>query len=317
MSVRSASSVYVQYGIESTFGGGATQTKLFGRNQRATGLEWSNQQIALPQLFDPRYRDFLYNANAGNVNMEFTLSNPWIFTWMFGASSYSAGDPDTHTWDSDPATNALIRLAPTGHIEIGMDNTANIVRNAKGVVATSLNLKTSIDNPVEASMQLKWGLEDNISTTLDSSVATDLTSMVPFNFTQATVELPVATTLGTIQDLDFTININTDLLRQLGTPDAVDAWRKLIEITGRVTLAFETQTEIDQIRARVPENDMKILFTNGLTGDNERSIQINLGEVSLSKHGTDHSPGELVLQNFEFQALDIQVVAKNEDTVEP
>lgn len=318
MGIRSSSSAYVQYGLESTFGGGATQVALFGKNQKATGLEWTNNQIALPQLYDPRYCDFLYNSNAGSVNMEFVLSNPWIFSWLFHdpTSALDTGTRYDHTWDTDPAVNSNIRTPPTGHLEIGVDHDTNVVRNAKGVICTSLNMKTSIDNPVDCSMQLKWGLEDNISTTLDSSVATD-GNFKPYNFTHATVEFPVATTQATVQDLDLTINVNMELLRGLGTPDAVDSWRKLIEITGRVNMAFEDSSHLQKVRDRAEVADMKILISNGLAGDDLKSIQLNLGRVSVSKHGSALSAGELILQDFDFQALELDILAKNDSASQP
>lgn len=312
--VRTASSVYALIGWEATFGGGASNTQLFGKDQEISSLEFSNNQRALPQLYTPEIKNFLYGRNSGGCGVKYVLSNPFQFTNIFNVpvSEILASGITTRTWSSDPAVNSNARLLKSSHLEIGGALTgANVVRNAKGVITQSINFKTSIDNPVDVNQQLIWGIEDAVGTTLNASVPTD-SGFTPYNFVEATVEMPDNTVLATVQDLDLTFNINSELLYGLGSANAVKAYRKLFEMTGKVTLAFEDATHFNQVKARTELADMEIIFTNGLSSTDLRSITITFTGVGLSKHGVPSIiPGEPVFQEFDFQCRSVQVVSKD------
>lgn len=312
--VRSASSFYALIGWESSFGGGASNTQLFGKDQEITSLEFSNNQRALPQLYTPEIKNFLYGRNSGSCSVKYVLSNPFQFTSLFNVpiSEVLASGITTRTWSSDPSVNSNIRLLKSLHLEMGAALTgANVVRNAKGVVTQSINFKTSIDNPVDVNQQLVWGIEDAVGTSLNGSVPTD-SGFTPYNFVNSSVELPNATVLATVQDLDLTFNINSDLLYGLGSANAVNAYRKLFEMTGKVTLAFQDATEFNQVKARAEIADMEITFTNGLSGTDLRSIVMTFTGAGLSKHGVPSIiPGEPIFQEFDFQCRSVQVVSKD------
>lgn len=312
--VRTASSFYAQVGWESTFGGGASNTQLFGKDQKISGLEWSNNMQALPQLYTPEIKDFLYSKNSGGCTVDYVLSNPFQFTSIFHEpiSEVLASGITTRTWDSDPANNSNIRLLKSLHLELGFGATsANVVRNAKGAVTQSMNFKTSIDSPVSVTQQLIWGLEDNIGTTMEASVPTDA-GFTPYNFSHSTVELPDDTVIATVQDLDLTYNINSELLYGLGSPNSQDAYRQLFEVTGKVNLAFRDATHLQQVRDRADLADMELIFTNGLAGTDLRSITMTFTGVGLSKLGVPNvTPGQPIFQEFDFQCKNSVVVSKD------
>jgi len=312
--VRSGASSYVAVGWESTFGGGATNVQLFGKDQKLNGVEYSNNQQALPQLYTPEIKDFLYGRNSGSCSIEYVLSNPFQFTSILHEpiSEVLASGITTRTWDSDPANNSSIRKIKSMHLEVGSAlKDANVVRNAKGVLTQSLNLKTGIDQPIQITQQLVWGIEDNISTTLNASLPTD-SGFTPYNFVSATVELPNSTVITTIQDLDLTFNINAELLYGLGAGNAVDGYRKLFEVTGKINLAFQNKNHLDQVRARVELADMEITFTNGLSGTALRSIVMTFTGVGISRHGVPTtSPTEVLYQEFDFQCRNTVIVSKD------
>jgi len=312
--VRSGASTYIAIGWESTFGGGASNVQLFGKDQKLNGVEYSNNQQALPQLYTPEIKDFLYGRNSGSCSVEYVLSNPFQFTSILHEpiSEVLASGITTRTWDSDPANNSNIRKIKSMHLEVGsILKDANLVRNAKGVLTQSLNIKTGIDQPVQVTQQLIWGIEDAIGTTLKSSIPTD-SGFTPFNFVEATVELPNATVITTIQDLDLTFNINSELLYGLGAANSVDGYRKLFEVTGKVNLAFQNKNHLDQVRNRVELATMEITLTNGLSGTALRSIVILMTGVGLSRHGVPTTaPTEVMYQEFDFQARNITVVSKD------
>ena len=63
--VSSASSAYVIRSFENTFKAGGTVEHSFGFDSKISGLEWSNNQVSLPQLYTPEVEAFLYGKNSG------------------------------------------------------------------------------------------------------------------------------------------------------------------------------------------------------------------------------------------------------------
>jgi len=312
--VRSGASSYVAIGWESSFGGGASNVQLFGKDQKLNGVEYSNNMQALPQLYTPEVKDFLFGRNSGSCSIEYVLSNPFQFTSILHepVSEVLGSGITTRTWSSDPDTNGNIRKIKSMHLEVGsILADENVVRNAKGVLTQSLNLKTGIDQPVQCTQQLVWGIEDAIGTTLNGSLPTD-SGFSPYNFVETTVEMPNATVIATIQDLDLTFNINAELLYGLGAANAVDGYRKLFEVTGKINLAFKNKTHLDQVRNRTELATLEVTLTNGLSGTDLRSIVLLFTGVGLSRHGVPTtSPTEVLYQEFDFQCRSTSVVSKD------
>jgi len=318
---RSASSAYVEYGYESTFGGGSgTLPMLFGKEQKANGLEFNPNQIPLGQLYTPEIDCFVYGRNEGKVSMEYVLANPWFLSSVFGnpTSALDTGSRYTHTWESDPSSNSSIRDISSMHLQIGFDGTTgDVVRNAKGAVCPSLSLKMALNEPIRVTQEIVWGNEDTVSTTLDSSVGT-VGSFTPYTFVHASIELPSGTTIATVQDFELNLNTNAELLYALGDADAVDAWRKILEMTGKLSMTVLDKTQIDNVMARAEQATMKVTITNGLTGDNLKDIIFTFTGVGLSLHNnTGLEPGELVMENVDFQCRRVSVVARNTATAQP
>lgn len=315
-SVHSGSSAFVAYGYEATFGGGATRGYLFGKEQKANSLEFQNSQQALGQLYTPEIQDFLYKKNHGGVTMEYILSNPWIFASVLNDPVYSAGSPDTHTFSSDPdqvgttSTRDICSL----NVEFWQEGyTGNIMRNTKGVVCPSLNIKTSIDSPVSVSQQLVWGIEDTVVTTTGTSAPSE--TFTPYSFAHGSIELPDGGgTIANVQELDITFDTGAELVYQINnSPNASQAFRKLLNMTGKLTIALGDKTNIDRVMARQEIADMRIVFTNGLTGDNMKKIDMLFTGIGLSRHANNGiAPGELLTETVDFQCRKIVLVASND-----
>lgn len=314
--VRSASSVYVKYGFESAFQGGATKVNLFGKEQKASGLDWKVGQQPLGQLNTPEVKDFLYGRNEGNVSMEYVLSNPWFFSSIlhdYYMHTESAG-VHTYKWSSDPTLNANIKTVKSINLEVGIAGVTtpdNVVRNAKGVICPTLSLRSAIDQPVSVSQSLIWGKEDAVGTTLNSSIPTD-SDFSPYNFVSATLELPNGTVIANVQDFDVSFDTGATLLYQMGSPNASSTYNKILNMTGKINLALLDKTNLNRVVARTPIATLRIFITNGLAGVSLRSIDILFTSVGLSAHRTSGlTPAEVVLEDFDYQAKNVLVTAKN------
>ena len=73
--VSSASSAYVIRSFENTFKAGGTVEHSFGFDSKISGLEWSNNQVSLPQLYTPEVEAFLYGKNSGACTIEYTTNS--------------------------------------------------------------------------------------------------------------------------------------------------------------------------------------------------------------------------------------------------
>tara|TARA_R110000744_G_scaffold51412_1_gene110718 strand:- start:4516 stop:5487 length:972 start_codon:yes stop_codon:yes gene_type:complete len=312
--VSSASSAYVIRSYETSFKSGGTVEHSFGFDTKMSGLEWSNNQSTLPQLYTPEVEAFLYGKNSGSCSIEYTLGNSYFLTGLFHdpvtQDNTTNNTQVKRIWKSDPTLNSNIRTVKSQHLEFGAALTGqNVVRNAKGVVVETVNLKTSIDNPVSVTETFVWGKEDAISTGLDSTIPNNA-SFTAMNFVHSSVEMPNGTTLTKVQDLDLTINRNQKLLYALGSADAQAGYPQLLEMTGKVTMAFENPTILNAVIARGELASFEITITNGLTNADQRSLTLLFSGIGLSKHGTPTvSPGDLITQEFDFTCRSVVATA--------
>lgn len=322
---RSASSVYVEYAYEDSFGGGATTSYpiFFGKEVKATGLEYKNNQQPLGQLYSPEIECFAYGKTEGKVSMEYVLSNPWFFEAILDSvdSSLDSGSLYAHEWDSDPTiSGSTIKVINSLALRFGMDvSTDDFVRLPVGVVCPSLAIKMALNETVKVTQELIWG-EETTNNTFAEPDGTALAGEVPYTFVNAVITSPLTgSTLATIQTFDLNINSNAELVYEFGTADSADAFRKILELTGKVSVTLKDATLLNSLYGRAEAaNDMVITLSNGGAGNALREIAITLSGVSFSNHNTTGiEPGELVIENVDFQAKGINVIAKNESTTLP
>lgn len=324
---RSASSVYVEYAYEdpADFGSGASGNYPinFGKEVKATGLEIKNNQQPLGQLYTPEIESYAYGKIEGKVSMEFVLSNPWFFQAILDtANSQTAGGAlFSHTWDSDPTISGstIKQLNPLA-LRIGYDvATDDFIRLPVGVVCPTLSFKMALNETIKVTEELIWG-EETTTNTFAEPDATPLAGEAPYTFANAKITDPLTgTTLATIQLFDLNINSNAQLLYEFNDAKSVDSWRKILEMTGKVTITVKDSSFIDSVVNRgETSNDMIVTIDNKLSGDSERKIIMTFNGISFSSHNnTGIEPGELVLENMDFQARSVTVVATNEASVVP
>jgi hypothetical protein len=321
--VRTGSSGYLQYGKESSFAGGATQTRVFGLEQKITGITWKNNQIPLTALNDLEVQCFAYGKNEGNASVEFVVSNPWFFDLLLDAvDTTGSGGDFTHIWSSDKtaltADNSGIVIPHTFHIEHGFDaETNNVVRNMKGAVLQNVTLKAALGETVKATADIIWGNEDNISTTLDTTIAADDIKF-PYTFAHAKLELPDGSVIAQLQEFEITFNMNSELLYGMGSANAVGVFRKIFEMTGKFKAATVDSTQLQRVRdaadgttAATGVATLQITLTNNLATTNEKAIILDFTGVGVSEHQTEMSPGEPVFETLSWQLRSVQVTANN------
>jgi len=319
----SASSSYVEYGYEATgsFGGGFAGNGIqFGKEVKVTGLEFKNNQMALSQLYSPEIESFAYGKSEGKCSIDYVVSNPWFFQSILGTSvpTVSSGTLYAHTWNSSPTVDSTMRDIHSMALRVGFKTNTEYKRQAVGVVCPSLNLKMALNETVKASQELVWGEETKSG--FSSPTGVSLSGGIPYTFVHASITSPLTgSTLASVQSFDLSINSNAELIYEMGSKLSVDAYRKILELTGKVSLVLYDATLLESVYGRgETTNDLVVTLSNGGAGVAERSIVMTFTGCSFSSHDTAGvEPGELLIENLDFQCKHVTVVAKNTATVIP
>ena len=328
MVASSASSAYVEYTYESGFGaGGSANTPIqFGKEVKVTGLEFKNNQMALGQLYSPEIETFAYGKSEGKCSVEYVLSNPWFLQSIFGtAVSADAANPTVsglrqHTWNSS-ASSAGMKGVNSLAVKLGFDVELDFTKTAVGVICPSVSLKMALNETIKVSQELMWG-EETVNQTFSEPSGVPLAGAIPYTFVHASITNPLTgATLATLQSFDLNLNSNAELIYQMGTSDSVDTFRKILEMTGKAQIVLKSSAFLDSVLGRSETaNNLVVTVTlsNGLSGTSTRNIVMTFTGCSFSSHDTAGvEPGELLLENLDFQCKHVSVVAKNALSVIP
>ena len=203
-------------------------------------------------------------------------------------------------------------------LRIGFKTNTEYKRQAVGVVCPSLNLKMALNETVKASQELVWGEETKSG--FSSPTGVSLAGGIPYTFVHASITSPLTgATLASVQSFDLSINSNAELIYEMGNKLSVDAYRKILEMTGKVSLVLYDATLLESVYGRgETTNDLVVTLSNGLTGTSTRNIVMTFTGCSFSSHDTTGvEPGELLIENLDFQCRHVSVVAKNEVSTIP
>lgn len=319
MVASTASSVFAEYCFEANNGfgqGGALNKPIeFGKEVKITGLEFKNNQMALGQLYSPEIETFAYGKSEGKCSAEYVLSNPWFFQSVLGTSvPTNASGLYSHTWSSTPTSTNYMRNIHSMAVRLGFDIDADYKRTALGVVCPSLSLKMALNETIKVTQELVWGSE-TVNQTMGASQGTPLAGAIPYTFVHGVITSPITgSTLATVQSFDLNLNTNAELIYQMGETGSADAYRKILEMTGKVSLVLKNSAFLEEVygRAETP-NNLVVTISNGASGNALRSIVMTFTGCSFSQHSTNGiEPGELLLEEADFQCRHVTVVAKNQ-----
>ena len=321
--VRTGAFGYLQYGFEAacmfdTLAG--TIDIPFGLEQKITNWNFTNNRITLSALNQVEPQQFAYGTTRGSLGVDFVLSNPWWLgtLWDDRCSSMCA-TPDTHAY------TIVSKLRNSISIEIGAEQGAtDITRQLTGAVVNSVSLRSAIGEVVRGSVDISYSNEIECGLTIDATPGTD-TCNFPYTFAYGTLTT-TAGTIAELQSFDISINQNSDLLYTHNTSIAVDAYRKLFEITGSFTASYIDTELLRDIYAQGhsscgvgidgeafarEQTTLTITFDNGLSGAASRSIVLTGTGVGLADHSVTVEPNEPMFETLNWQIRTMSVVATN------
>jgi hypothetical protein len=334
MVVYTGGSASVVYGYEgaSTYGTAASSlTNIFGLEQKVTSFSLSNTRINLAKLGQVEPTKFAYGQQTGSLSVGFVFDDGdshKVFESLYGTPSGTLGtsvDPFLY-----PVTLAQGGVSPTiksltTQVSLQTGVSTKLVRTLKGCVVNSLGLSTSIGEPLRGSVDMTFGKEDNatVSTSGEITQQDDGTfdqGTTPYTFAHGDLKVSNGTTpqsVAEIQDVDITFAQNSELLYALNQNSAVDAYRRVFDITGRFKTAWKDasliQYVINQVRSGQELLDttsgvgVELVFTNGT-----KSIKLELDDLSIADHNvTGIEPVEPVFEEVNWQIKSSRITVVN------
>jgi hypothetical protein len=309
------------YGYETTFGTEAsTLTNIFGLQQKVTGFSLSNTRLNLTKLGQVEPTKFAYGQQQGSLSIGFVFDNGdshKIFESLYGASTGSGTTGSPYLYPASLGQGNVTPTIKSLTTQVSVQTGANtLVRKLKGCVVNSLGLSTSIGEPLNGSIDMTFGKEDNATVSNSSASITQQDAVTvdqgvtPYTFAHGDLKVSNGTapqSVAEIQDVDITFGQNSELLYGLNSNTAVDAFRRVFDVTGRFKTSWKDssliQYVIDQVRSGQELLDttsgvgVELTFTNGT-----KSIKLELDDLSIADHSVSGiEPVEPIFEEVNWQ----------------
>jgi hypothetical protein len=319
MVVYTGASTSVLYGYESTFGTSAGNlTNTFGLNTKVSTLSLNTSRQQLNKLGQVEPTKYAYGQQSGSLSVGFVMDDSHshkIFQSVYGTPSGTAPFlyPSALGQGNTQPTFANQSFTTQIQVQAGADK---MTRTLNGCIVNSLNLSTSIGEPLNCSTDITFGKETTAAVTTSSSTITQQDAsgidqgLTPYTFAHGEVKVHNGTALtavAEIQEFDISFAQNAELLYGLNSQTAVDAYRKVFDISGRFRAAFKDDTliqyVIDQSRVNTSASELidsgigiTLIFTN-----NSKVIKIELNELSIADHNVSGiEPAEPVFEEISW-----------------
>jgi len=333
--VRTGAFGYLQYGYEASCAFGdicctdcLTLDIPFGLEQRITNWNFTNNRITLAALNQVEPAIYAYGTTRGSLAVDFVLSNPWWLGTVFDNRATADGSACMET---DHVYTISSKIRNTIALEIGASTAGTVMcptgitRRLVGGVVNSIALRSAIGEPVRASVDISYTNEVEAANCLDACPGTD-TCNFPYTFAYGNLTSS-AGTIAEIQSFDININQNSDLLYGHNSSVAVDAYRRLFEITGSFTASYLDTELLRDIYAQAhcmsgagidgttfarEQCTITLTFNNGQTCMNtERSITLVGTGLGFADHAVPIEPNEPIFETLNWQVRTMTVTASN------
>lgn len=297
---------YVNYGYESTFGGGAVSARTFGFGNKVTLTRRNNME----RIYGLGARNATSNVAKkfeGNASVEFILSNASFFRGVLGSVTDAGVGPYTHTYAE---ANTIPSLGIDSGVELG---TNDFVTELSGCKINTCTITAAVNELTKIKLEVPYKTEVVATSGIGSQVANEATE-VPFSFAQGTLQLPSGSTIGLVQSFELTINNGLEGVWGLGSRLYTANVEKTREYNIRMTVAFSQAADLltkffgqatGPLGTSSPATTATCIltFTNGLSTTNERSIVITLANIYLDESTLPLDVNEVIKEDVSGWAL--------------
>ena len=309
---------WVKYGWETVYGTvTGTIDKPFGHGVRITTLQRRNNVEKVFSLGARNAQKLVEKQYGGTTTIEFALANPWFLRAVFGTVTSTTGTPDVHTFTEFDTLPSL-----TIENDINTD-TASVAKILGGTVDTMV-LTAAVNEIARVRLDIPYSTETFGSTT--SAVVSE--SFELFTFAGGSLELPDATTIAEVQNIELTVNNYSEAVYGLGSRFAQKMPVKNREYSSRVTLAFEeSATMLEKLygsssapNSTVAESaTMELVFDNGEspTSDDHRQISFVFTGIKIDEESLSQDPTTLIMEDVNIGMRSCVCTARNATTTPP
>lgn len=340
--IRTGAFAYLQYDFECTFDTGGTPAtvagKVFGFEQRITGWTWTNNRIVLNQLNSVEPKTFAYGQARGSMSVDFVVSNPWFNSLLFDRADCIAMcfpacvacvAPFTYNWA--PTCNVGTKDVESFTAQVGIEaGGTDVVRLISGGIVNSVSLRSTVGEVVRATADITYATDGSMCT-IDACPASDPVGtgncqFIPYTFAHGTLEVPCGSVIAELQSFDLTLNQNADLLWGHNSNHAVNAFRRVFEMTGTFNASYVDNDQLNDLYAQIGDNcitqlteipTLQITLNNGEAGAAQRNLVYTFTGVAPSEHSTAIEPVEPIFENITWQARSATVTSINATSAEP
>lgn len=324
MPVITSASAYSAIAKEATPGAAVTSYPgTFGLADSITSISTSENVSALYQAGKRGIQTRAFGRRSRSFGASWVLSAPWFFELLFGKGSHTANTtptPHTHTYEIE-------RIVQTFAMKLGYDlGTTDYNRELVACVLQSATISGSVtgqDDTIKCSGQITAGGEKEYSTesarTTARDTAVDLSTIpsdaidYPYTSPDTTISLG-STAIEKIQSFDVTFAMANAILYGVGEKNAQDGSVGQANFSGNLSLPFEDKTYVEKVIGRAQETDsLTILFDNGKTGADQKSISCVFSGVNFNSVNYGHSINERIDQGLTWDAKGCIVTASNNE----
>ena len=331
--VRTSANAYVRYGFESSYKAAVgSPTNSFGLKTAVTGWTLTTNRTALAKLGQVEPDTFAYGQQQGSLSLGFVLgdiTSHKIFQAIYGEGT--DGTPtSTQIYGGITGNSATKTLAGnTMAIEIGADlETTDSVRTLRGGVLNTLAISAAVNDVVNCTADITYGKEDAPSTSFSANNVPAETSQ-PFTFAHGELKIADGSSTAVVaelQEADINWTQNAELLYSLNDNQAADAYKRVLEVTGRFRASWKDNKKINALINQMKTNnggvtrDHKETWGDAHTGTPEfkltfatgdgKSITIELAGLSFMDHAiSGMEPVEPLFEELNWQAKYCKITA--------
>ena len=329
---------YFEYDFETSFDTGGCPCmcgKVLGFEQRITGWTWTNNRITLNQLNSIEPKTYAYGQAQGTMSVDFVVSNPWYNSLLF-ARGACACFPNvcmcvsTYTWRA--TCDANNKCVESFTAEVGVEAGAtDIERIISGAVINNITLRSSIGEAIRGTADIQYATETTAcAPTIDTTpasctVGTAMCQFIPYTFAHGQLQWNCCT-VAELQSFDITLNQNAELLWGHNNNHAIDAYRRVFEMTGTFQATHTCITLLNDLYAQIGDNcetkaeeqtQIVLTLNNGCATTAQRQIEYTFTGIGIGDLGTAVEPVEPIFENLTWQARRGAVTAINFNAAEP
>jgi hypothetical protein len=285
--------------------------KPFGRDARLTTKEGSNNATRLFEPGNPEANQIIEQAFDGTWTAEFTLSNPWFLRAVITEASSNGTSPTTHTFDGFPGDPMRIYT--------GTESTSTY-RELEGCVVQSATFTFNIPGTVDVSLEGAYAYEN-----------ADAPSFTQPSLNERALSYHDSelnrggTTLSFVQSLTLTVNLNVDMVDELGERFAVDYspkqrntsldYARIVQDTSDQERAYGSASSLQDTVENTA--DFFVEATNGKSGSDKNSVKVSVDGLfpdSISRSGIGDPTADLQDELSEVGGTSITATAENSTT---